>query len=49
LTGNLDGAAADLEVNEAREDESGSYGRWLATLHQGRNPFTPVVLERMRQ
>jgi len=49
LTGNLDGAAADLEVNEARQDESGSYGRWLATLHQGRNPFTPVVLERMRQ
>ena len=49
LSGNLEGAAADLEATGASADDESSAGRWIAALRQGRNPFTPAVLETMRR
>ena len=49
LTGNLQGAIADLEDTGASSDDDALTGRWISALQQGRNPFTPAVLERMRQ
>ena len=49
LTGNLQGAIADLEDTGASSDDEALTGRWISVLQQGRNPFTPAVLERMRQ
>ena len=49
LSGNLEGAAADLEATGASADDESSAGHWIAALRQGRNPFTPAVLETMRR
>jgi ankyrin repeat protein len=49
LTGNLEGAASDLEANGSSASDNGSTGRWIAALHQGRNPFSPAVLEGLRR
>ncbi len=49
LTGNLAGAATDLEANGSSAEDNSSTGRWLAALHQGHNPFTPAVLEGLRR
>jgi len=49
LTGNLAGAAADLEINGASGDDTDATGRWIAALHEGRNPFSPTVVESMRR
>ncbi len=49
LTGNFDGAATDLEASDPSADENSTAGRWIAALHQGRNPFSPAVLEGMRR
>ena len=49
LAGNLGGAATDLEANGIAGDDATTTGRWIAALRQGRNPFTPAVLESMRR
>ena len=49
LTGSLAAAAADLEINGASADDPNTTGRWIAALHQGRNPFSPTVVESMRR
>jgi len=49
LTGNFDGAATDLEASDPSADENSTAGRWIAALHQGRNPFSPAVLDGMRR
>ena len=49
LSGNLAGAATDLETSGASADDNGSWGRWIAALRQGRNPFTPAVLDAMQR
>src|SRR5207244_11796014 len=49
LSCNLAGAATDLETSGASADDNGSWGRWIAALRQGRNPFTPAVLEAMQR
>ncbi len=49
LAGNLDGAAADLEGDCGCADDNRSLGGWVAALRQGRNPFSPAVLERLRR
>ena len=49
LTGNLAGASADLEINGASGDDTDATGRWIAALHEGRNPFSPTVVESMRR
>jgi len=48
-TGNLEGAATDLEATGASSEDNSSMGRWIAALRAGRNPFSPVVLERLRR
>ncbi len=52
LTGDFDGAIADFEAfvayirsEEARAQRQG----WIDALRAGRNPFTPEVLEKLRQ
>ena len=48
LTGDLEGAAADLEpsVDPDEADEDADAVRdWVEALRNGRNPFTPAVLE----
>jgi len=49
LIGNFEGAAKDLEASDPSADENSTAGRWIAALHQGRNPFSPAVLEGMRR
>jgi len=49
LTGSFEGAATDLEASDLSVDETTTAGRWIAALHQGRNPFSPAVLEGMRR
>ena len=49
LTGSFEGAATDLEASDVSADETTPAGRWIAALHQGRNPFSPAVLEGMRR
>ena len=49
LTGSFEGAATDLEASDLSGDEATTAGRWIAALHQGRNPFSPAVLEGMRR
>jgi len=49
LTGNFAGAAADLEASDPSADDNSTAGRWIAALHEGRNPFSPAVLEGMRR
>ena len=49
LTGSFEGAAADLEASDPSADENSTAGRWIAALHQGRNPFSPAVLEGLRR
>jgi len=49
LTGSFEGAATDLEASDLSADEATTAGRWIAALHQGRNPFSPAVLEGMRR
>ena len=49
LTGSFEGAATDLEASDLSADETTTGGRWIAALHQGRNPFSPAVLEGMRR
>ena len=49
LTRNFDGAATDLEASDPSADENSTAGRRIAALHQGRNPFSPAVLEGMRR
>jgi len=51
LTGDLAGAAADLEASldeESRLEGGGRVAGWIAALHEGRSPFTPTVLESLR-
>ena len=50
LTGNLEGAAADLEASVDSEDEDAASGLrdWIDALREGRNPFTAAVLESLR-
>jgi outer membrane protein assembly factor BamB len=48
-TGNLEGAATDLEATGASADDNSSTGRWIAALRAGRNPFTPAVVETLRR
>lgn len=54
LTGNLEGAATDLEPSTAEGEEGeagegGPFDGWIDALREGRNPFTPAVLERLRR
>jgi len=48
LTGDLEGAAADLEPSvdpDEDEEDAGPVRQWVDALRNGRNPFTPAVLE----
>jgi hypothetical protein len=45
LTGNLEGAARDLEAAGAWPNDGTTDGRWVLELRAGRNPFTPELLE----
>ncbi len=49
LTGNFAGAATDLEASDPSADETSTAGQWIAALRQGRNPFSPAVLESLRR
>lgn len=52
LTGNLAGAATDLEASltpESEEEDDSRVPGWIEDLRAGRNPFTPVVLESLRR
>jgi outer membrane protein assembly factor BamB len=49
LTGNLEGAAGDLEADGSSADDGSTRGRWIAALRQGRNPFSPAVLATLRR
>jgi len=44
LTGNLEGAAADLEPSLDPEEDEGLLPGWIDALRSGRNPFTPAVI-----
>jgi hypothetical protein len=53
LTGDLEGAAADLEASlDPSSDESSAEDfrlRWIEALRAGRNPFTPELLAVLRE
>jgi len=44
LSGNLEGAAADLELSLDPEEDEGLLPGWIDALRSGRNPFTPAVI-----
>lgn len=52
LTADFAGAAADLEPSldpGSDEEDSGPLQDWIDALREGRNPFTPAVLESLRR
>ena len=49
LTGNLEGAAADLEPSLDPEEDEGELATWIDALRSGRNPFTPAVIAMLQR
>jgi outer membrane protein assembly factor BamB len=53
LTGDLAGAATDLEATAAsggdEEDAGTPFQAWIDALREGRDPFTPALLEALRR
>ena len=49
LTGNLEGAAADLEPSLDPEEDEGELATWIDALRSGRNPFTPAAIAMLQR
>jgi tetratricopeptide (TPR) repeat protein len=53
LTGDIQGAVADfkvfIELTSSNKEQKAQRQEWIKALEQGNNPFTPEVLESLRQ